>query len=290
MPTKTSYVTVDRLSAVPLPNYGGRYSVVSYDNVVKQTRDQLTKHGLVIDKELYKMSLDGGKAQGIYHLKYATDPEMGLMFAWANSYNKTMRFKCAVGARVFVCDNGVISGNLGNYARKHLGTALQDVINNIDAQLVRAKEHYNNLIADKELFKQIVLSKRTQAEILGRLLIEQNILTISQIATIQRELESPTHSYNCDASSVWALYNYITLALKSSHPQYYIKDHERLHSFFMDMFGSQTNNPYLIDNQDDDDEEEVEELELEELEATLVQKQTETDESAAEGNMGVIFL
>jgi hypothetical protein len=58
----------------------------------------------------------------------------------------------------------------------------------------------------------------------------------------------------------------------------------------MDMFGSQTNNPYLIDNQDDDDEEEVEELELEELEATLVQKQTETDESAAEGNMGVIFL
>ena len=37
-----------------------------------------------------------------------------------------MKFKCAVGARVFICMNGVVSGDLGNFSRKHTGGALLD--------------------------------------------------------------------------------------------------------------------------------------------------------------------
>lgn len=136
MPAKTSYTTAERLMAVPLPNHGGRYSVVSHGHIIKETKDQLDKAGFVIDKQLYKMSLDGQMAQGIYHIKHGNDPDMGLMFAWSNSYNKMMRFKCGIGAHVFVCDNGVLSGDIANYARKHSGTAVQDVNNHIQSQLV----------------------------------------------------------------------------------------------------------------------------------------------------------
>ena len=119
MPTKTSYTTAERLTAVPLPNHGGRYSVVSHGHIISESKSQLSKAGFSIDKELYKMSLDGQMAQGIYHLKHGSDPDMGLMFAWSNSYNKMMRFKCAIGAHVFICANGVVSGDMANYARKY---------------------------------------------------------------------------------------------------------------------------------------------------------------------------
>ena len=62
-------------------------------------------------------------AQGVYHLASTEDEEMGMMFAWTNSYDKSTRFQCAVGAFVNVCSNGMLCGDMANYARKHTGKA-----------------------------------------------------------------------------------------------------------------------------------------------------------------------
>jgi len=56
--------------------------------------------------------------------------------------------------------NGMVSGDIGNYARKHTGTALSDATQTIQYQISKAKEHYDNLVADKETFKQIILTKK----------------------------------------------------------------------------------------------------------------------------------
>jgi hypothetical protein len=34
------------------------------------------------------------------------------------------------------------------------------------------------------------------------------------------------------------MYNHVTLALKESHPLTYLQDHESLHAFFIDQYGS----------------------------------------------------
>lgn len=265
MPTKTSYTTAERLTAVPLPNHGGRYSVVSHGHIISESKNQLSKAGFNIDKEFYKMSLDGQMAQGIYHLKHGSDPDMGLMFAWSNSYNKMMRFKCAIGAHVFICANGVVSGDMANYARKHSGTALSDVNNHIQSQISRANEYFNNLIADKEMLKQVVLTRGDQASIVGKLFFDKEVLTLTQVGIIKREMDKPTHNYGCNPDSAWSLYNNITLALKESHPLHYIKDHQMVHGMFIDEFGKLQTNPYLIPDDDEDDVSPVEEQETEEV-------------------------
>jgi len=215
--------------------------------------------------------------QGIYHLKHGSDPDMGLMFAWSNSYNKMMRFKCAVGAHVFICANGVVSGDIANYARKHSGTALTDVNSHIQSQIVRANEYYTNLIADKEMLKQVVLSRGDQASIVGKLFFEKEVITLTQVGIIKREMDKPTHSYNAHPDSAWSLYNHITLALKESHPLHFIKDHQMVHGMFIDQFGQLQSNPYLTpDDDDDEDDSPIEELD------------TEAVQPAA--NAGVVFL
>jgi len=184
---------------------------------------------------------------------------MGMMFAWSNSYNKTMRFKCAVGAYVFICSNGVVSGDMGSYSRKHSGTALQDVVNEITHQINHAKEHYDLLLHDKEMLKNINLSPKDKGTILGQLFADDEILTLTQVGIVKREIDKPSHNYNSDVNSAWTMYNHITLALKESHPSTFMKDHQRVHGYFVDAFG-QLVTPSPIHNSVQDEDEEVYEV------------------------------
>lgn len=240
MPIKTEFTSEQRIRQASLPNHGKSYAVIPHSYVIDETKKELAAAGFTISNELYKTNLNGEVAQGIYHLNYGNDQDMGLMFAWSNSYNKMMRFKCAVGAQVFVCMNGMVSGDIGNYARKHTGTALSDATQTIQYQISKAKEHYDNLVADKETFKQIILTKKEQASIIGQLYADQEILTLSQVGIVKRELDTPSYLYNASADSAWSLYNHITYALKDSHPMRYLSDHQKVHTFFLSNLSSQT--------------------------------------------------
>jgi hypothetical protein len=256
MPSKIPFYTEQDLRNAPLPNHGGRYAVVSHGDVINSVKTRLGNALFSITKEEYRMTTDGQVAQGIYHLAYANDPDMGMMFAWSNSYNKTMRFKCAVGAYVFICANGVVRGDLGSYSRKHSGTALQDVIAQIDNQIAHAREHYDVLVHDKEMLKNTILTPRLKGKILGELFANDEILTLTQVGIVKREMDKPTHNYNSDVNSAWTMYNHITLALKESHPSSYMKDHQRVHGYFVDAFGNLVvPSPVHNSVQDEDDEE-----------------------------------
>jgi len=256
MPSKVPFYTEQDLRKAPLPTHGGRYAVVSHGDVIDNTLNQIAKAGFTIKNTQYRMTTDGQVAQGVYHLDYAGDSDMGMMFAWSNSYNKTMRFKCAVGAYVFICSNGVVRGDIGSYSRKHSGTALQDVVDQINYQISHAKEHYDVLLADKQILKDVTLTPRLKGKILGELFANDEILTLTQVGIVKREMDKPTHNYNADVNSAWTMYNHITLALKESHPSTFMKDHQRVHGYFVDAFGQLVvQNPVHNTVQDDEDDE-----------------------------------
>ena len=123
MAIRTKDCTKEYLTSVALPNHAESYTVISHEFIINHTMEQLALHGFTVEKETYRSNSDGSIAQGIYYINYDKDPEIGLMFAWSNSYNKLMRFKCAMGGYVFICMNGVVAGDMGSYGRKHLGTA-----------------------------------------------------------------------------------------------------------------------------------------------------------------------
>jgi hypothetical protein len=257
MPSKVPFYSEQDLRNIPLPNHGGRYAVVSHGDVIDNAKNQLANAGFNITKEEYRSTLDGQVAQGVYHLDYAGDPDMGMMFAWSNSYNKTMRFKCAVGAYVFICGNGVVSGDMGSYSRKHSGTALLDVISEIDHQIAHAKEHYDILLGDKQMLKNVSLTPRLKGKILGELFAYDEILTLTQVGIVKREMDKPTHTYNADVHSAWTMYNHITLALKESHPATFMKDHQRVHGYFVDAFGQLHTPPQIDGGVDPEEEDEI---------------------------------
>ena len=236
-PTET---TRSYLENAPLPNYSQSYTVVSHKDVIDTTHTLLTNHGFIIKKEIYRSNQDGKVVQGIYHLEstsidpqIANESEMGMMFAWTNSYDKSARFQCAIGAYVFVCANGMINGDLMNFGRKHTGSAFSDIQLQIMNQITHAEQRYKKILADRDSLRNTPLVKRSQAELLGRLFIDKEILDITQLSAVKSEIDHPSFDYNSDPENAWTFYNHVTTALKKSHPRTWLSDSRKFHEFMV---------------------------------------------------------
>ena len=229
MPRKIKDVTKDYLVNVALPVHGQTYTVISHQSIIDYAYQELANQGFGIVDEEYRSTLDGQIAQGIYKLQFGSDPEMNLMFAWTNSYNKQIRFKCATGGYVNANQTVMLAGELGSYARKHTGTADADVIASMQTHITNATMYYNQLVKDKEVMKTINLSSRKQAELLGILFAEYEVLTTEQASIIRQQMDKPSFFYNGGKDTLWAFYNHVTVALQHSHPRSWMEDQRMLH-------------------------------------------------------------
>jgi hypothetical protein len=90
--------------------------------------------------------------------------------------------------------------------------------------------YYDQLVSDKEAMKVISMNKRRQAQMLGILFAEYQILTTEQASMIRNQMDRPSHVFE-DSNSLWAFYNYVTTALQHSHPKTWMEDQRVLHYF-----------------------------------------------------------
>jgi hypothetical protein len=191
---------------------------------------ELAAAGFGVVSEEYRCTADGNIAHGIYKLNFNNDPELSMMFAWTNSYNKQVRFKCGVGGYINLTGTTMVCGDMGSWARKHTGTADEETVKTIQDQIANAHMYYNQLCSDKESMKGITLNKRKQAQLLGILFAEYQIFTTEQASIIRQQMDRPSHVY-ADSNSLWAFYNYVTIALQHSHPKTWMEDQRVLHYF-----------------------------------------------------------
>ncbi len=229
MPRKIKNVTKDYLVNVPLPNHADTYTVISYQSVIDYAYAELASQGFSIVDEEYRCTLDGQIAQGIYKLQYNTDPEMCVMFTWTNSYNKQIKFKCAIGGYVNANGTVMLLGEIGTYVRKHSGTADADTIASMKSQIANADMYYTQLLQDKDKMKEINLSSKRQAELLGILFAEYEILNTEQASIVKQQMTKPSFFYNGGNDTMWAFYNHVTYSLQQSHPRSWMEDQRMLH-------------------------------------------------------------
>ena len=234
MPKKIAECTKAHLVSVPLPNHGATYTVISHQSVMDYVYTELATAGFSVVHEEYRCTADGQIAHGIYKLNFNNDPELSMMFAWTNSYNKQVRFKCGVGGHINLTGTTMVCGDMGSWARKHTGTADEETIKTIQDQIANAHMYYNQLCSDKESMKGITLNKRKQAQLLGILFAEYQILTTEQASIVRQQMDRPSHVY-IDSNSLWAFYNFVTIALQHSHPKTWMEDQRVLHYFISSM-------------------------------------------------------
>lgn len=232
----TYTTTKQQLLGTPVPQQTNTYKPITHQQLMDLTLESIYQAGFKLGKESYS-AVDGGQvANARYTISSVGDSEMEIMIGWQNSYNKTKSLKFAIGAHVFICDNGCVHGDLGAFKKKHQGTIQEFAPHTITESIKRAGDIFKQMQKEREVMKGIQLDDRTKAELIGRMYINEGFIQSTQLNIIKRELKLATYDYKCP-NSLWELYQFTTQSLKEVHPSRWMDDHLAAHKFFVNESG-----------------------------------------------------
>lgn len=238
--------TKETLIGAQIPTQTRTYKPVSHEQLIDLTLNGVEKAGFKINKETYTSAQEGQIANARYSIQNVADNEMSLEIGWQNSYNKTLSLKFAIGAHIFICSNGMVRGDMGTFKKKHMSDVQEFTPANIQEYIKRAGDHFTLLQRDRDAMKQVEITKRTSAELIGRMFIEEDFIKSTQLMILSREMETPTHDYN-SPNSVWEFYNNVTFSMKSLHPSLWMENHIKLHDFIINESGLLTSSSNMVE-------------------------------------------
>ena len=234
METKKSYETAkDILLRAEVPIETKTYKPVSHQQLMDLTLESIYQSGFELGEERYSAARDGNVANGRYMIKNVADGEMQLQIGWQNSYDRSMSLKFAIGTSILVCSNGCVSGDYGAFRKIHKGEIQTFTPNAITEYIKQAGDAFTKMQRDRELMKQREVTRRTSAELIGRMIIEESIIESTQLNIIRGQMDNPSFDYGAP-DSLWELYQHTTFAMKEVHPSLWMRNHINAHKFFVD--------------------------------------------------------
>lgn len=224
-------ITLNDLALIPLPVETASYTPVPHKEYVTEILEAADKKGFSLTREYYNASREGNVMCG--QLVFTGDVSgMDMMVGIVNSYDKSKVAMIGIGSQVVICENGLL---LADYTmkRKHTTNVWSDLSPMISDSIAALHDEYTKATKYRELFSAVSLPKRQQAEMLGRIFVEEEIVTPTMANVIRQEI---TDSKLFPDDTVWSFYNHVTHALKQSHPREYIDRHVEFHNFIETNF------------------------------------------------------
>ena len=234
-------------NAPTIPWNNGTYTPISNKFIIDMIRDKINNLGLVLKNENYKAyTNEKGLVRGtIGSFDVVTDDnDFGQRVMFRNSYDKSMSFAFVCGMVVWICENGCIKGDY-QYRRIHRGvitetssTTQEDIILNINDGFKSLQASFEKTSFQMNEMKHLEISPNESYNILGELFFQKEILSITQLSSIKKELlYSKNFRHLRDTQfTAYDLYNHVTEVLKTSHPLTYIHDHVETHKLFEQTF------------------------------------------------------
>lgn len=228
--------TEEFLRAVTLPEETKTYAVIGHGYIIDKIREMLALKGFVVKEELYKGENKGQEAMGFMQLENTKDPDMGMTFNWTNSYNKKLKFSCAIGG--FIYDSKVpfvSSDSKSRYNRLHKGTALSEITEVIEQMIEQAEEHFDKIIEMKNKFVNIEVSRKDYAKLMGLLYFDKQAISSEQINIVKREYDKP--SFKCNTpGTLWSLYKIIMYAIVDQAPNQWYQQQIKINNYVQILY------------------------------------------------------
>lgn len=254
------------LRSIKLPVHAASYTVIPHAHVIDKVKEELANNNFVITEELYKASTCGNVALGFMKIETETDSDMSMTFNWINSYNKQLKFGCAIGG--FIHDNKVpfvSSKKQASWSRKHTGTAFTETNTIIEDMVNKANQHFWEIQEMKEKFKKISVSSIDYAKLMGLLYFDKNLLSPEQASIISREYKKPSFNYT-DTGSLWEVYKMIMYGIAEQHPSKWYNQQIQMNDYISVMYavslGSIAGSDFDIDHENNKDFSNTESIDL----------------------------
>ena len=176
--------SLDEVKLVNLPEKTDSYMPVPHDYVINYVGNEvadLLSDKFTLKSNKFGLSVDGQCLYGMACFENSND-YLGLNVAYRNSYNKVFALAVAFGAQVFVCANGMLTGEV-IVAKKHTVNVFESfkriVADNIDG----AHKVYDGMREDVDYMRNTYTSEQVKAltsEEIVKLGIKMNIICPTQ--------------------------------------------------------------------------------------------------------------
>lgn len=234
MPKKIGNVERTVLTGAALPPATKTYTVISHSYAINTIMQALEDNGFEVTAEEYKCTTDAKVAHGTFLINYKGDPDLTLMYTFNNSYDKSLRFRAAIGARIN--DNGAyMINNMDSWLRKHTGTADQEAHDLINGHIENAVDYFEQLVRAKEEMTELTISKQEFGSIIGELFIN-DFLAVDQVSLIRKEFNKPSYNYTQGTLNLWTCYQILADALRLSHPAKWMNTQVQMHLYFITKY------------------------------------------------------
>ena len=224
-------ITVNDLGYIPIPEKTDTYVPILHKDLAELVLESADKNGFVIKNTNFDTARGGNIMRGIFAFS-GDDPEMDMQIGILNSYDKSKMVTIGLGSQVVICQNGMVSADYA-IKRKHTGSVEDDVKRMVGQSIELLYEEYRRNIEVRNRLFGIEVSKSKYAELIGRMFIEENIITPTQLGIVKKEFQE---SKLFPEPTAWSMYNHVNQALKVGHPGDYIEQHNGLHNFMLENF------------------------------------------------------
>jgi len=216
-----------------IPVKTSSYQPIGHQELIDLITERLSLSGYTVISKKVNQNGSGTRMVCEMVLQSDEDPDMTMMLAVMNSYDKSRAIKIASGARVWACENGMIVGDLV-VMRKHTSELLRDLTEMIDGVVINLREVWEKTVRDMELMKQVPMTDEQTAELYGRLYIIEAVVTSVELNKAVKELKKPSF-LGFVPKNLWSSYNHITWSLKNAPPHRKLDCLKRLHDVCMDI-------------------------------------------------------
>ena len=207
------------------------YSPITHKRAIESILEFLYNKNISPTNQIYLSSNNGQRMIGRFTINCG-DSECGYEISVKNSLDGSMSFGLASGTHTFICSNGSVYGDISAYKRKHSGNASTEILFQIENAVNMLEETMKLHIQRRNKMKELDISKRTIAELCGRLHLENEIISATQLGIIKKEIENPSFDYKSEGS-VWEFYNHCTNATRETTPLNWHKVHKQLGDWFV---------------------------------------------------------
>jgi hypothetical protein len=229
------------LAAVPVPPPSGIWAPIGHHEVVAAVEDRFSAAGYRLTARSLGMAKHGAQMFGVSTFA----PQMPHMLpsalrhldndiavGYRNSMNKTLAVGLVTGARVFVCDNLALCGEVKR-VRKHTTNLHRDMDVIIGQVLEGATRDHRQINVDFAAMSEVEVSDKWAFRLLGEAL-GRGLLTSSQTTAALREWRRPSHDEWAERSDAWRWYAGATEALKRSRSVGVMTQYTGVHELAME--------------------------------------------------------
>ena len=211
-------VTLEQLRNLPVPEImGARHMPVPHWRLIDEIENQVADRRWRVERRDLGVSQKGARLFGTMQLRGPVEGEdMGTCFGFRSSTNQSFAIRGVAGARVFVCDNLMLSGTEFVLNRKH--TTLLNLPEMVSKALNKFIDQSRQLFIDISTMKNNWLDDQT-AKLRIFNLFHRGALPLHLFDDVcQYYFDAQDDHPDCQPRSMWGLHNACTRAIKRLKP------------------------------------------------------------------------